>query len=218
MALFSFVQSINTTLGTSVFEQVAALIAKPNFRQSIAQYKEFNDTIYDSAYPVIQDILNRLRSSQSKPDQSAETKRIAQAAQTGKLISIKRPRIDLFLEDNMGVEYYFDLKTAKPNLRGFIDFKRQIMEWTAIRTAADPNAKVRSMLAIPYNPYEPKPYDRWTFQGLFDSSNEILVADEFWNFLGGAGTYKELLNVFEEVGMALRPEIDTRFKQFRNSP
>ena len=35
MALFSFIQSVNTSLGTSVFEQVAAIIAKPNFRQAV---------------------------------------------------------------------------------------------------------------------------------------------------------------------------------------
>jgi hypothetical protein len=30
MALFSFIQSINTTLGASVFEQTAVIIARPN--------------------------------------------------------------------------------------------------------------------------------------------------------------------------------------------
>lgn len=44
--------------------------------------------------------------------------------------------------------------------------------------------------------------------------NEIRVAEEFWNFLGGENTYDELLNVFESVGVELRPEIDARFDQF----
>jgi len=44
--------------------------------------------------------------------------------------------------------------------------------------------------------------------------NEIMVADEFWNFLGDDNTYEQLLDVFENVGIELRPEIDTRFQQF----
>jgi len=41
MALFSFVQSINTTLGTSVFEEVGEILAKPHFKHAEAQYKDF---------------------------------------------------------------------------------------------------------------------------------------------------------------------------------
>ncbi len=40
MALFSFIQSINTTLGTSVFEQVASLVAFPHFKRALNQYKD----------------------------------------------------------------------------------------------------------------------------------------------------------------------------------
>jgi type II restriction enzyme len=44
--------------------------------------------------------------------------------------------------------------------------------------------------------------------------NEIMVAEEFWNFLGGENTYEQLLSVFETVGIELRPEIDARFQRF----
>lgn len=81
-----------------------------------------------------------------------------------------------------------------------------------MRGALNPKAQVRTLLAIPYNPYEPEPYARWTFQGMFDLPNEIMVAKEFWDFLGGDDTYEEVLKVFEEVGIALRLEIDAKFK------
>jgi len=42
MALFSFVQSINTTLGTSVFEEVGKILATPHFKNAEAQYKDLN--------------------------------------------------------------------------------------------------------------------------------------------------------------------------------
>jgi len=214
MALFSFIQSINTTLGTSVFEQVAALVASPHFKRAINQYKGFNNTISDKAQAVIQHIIDDLRATRDRPNKPAEIAKILQVAQTGTLMKVKRPRIDLFLESEDGTEYYFDLKTAKPNVDEIVGFKRKMLEWVAIRGAIDPGPKIYTGLAIPYNPYEPQPYDRWTFQGMFDLPNEIKVAEEFWDFLGGENTYNELLQIFEDAGIELRPEIDAKFATF----
>ncbi|MDY7019572.1 MAG: TdeIII family type II restriction endonuclease [Chloroflexota bacterium] len=222
MALFSFIQSINTTLGTSVFEQVAAVIAAPHFKRAINQYKDFNNTISAEAQRVIQEIVNDLEAMKKNPNKHAETAAILKVAQIGTIKKVKRPRIDLFLESNDGTEYYFDLKMAKPNIGEIVGFKRKLLEWVAMRGAISPKSKIQTQLAIPYNPYEPDPYRRWTFQGMFDLADEMLVADGFWNFLGGDKTYDQLLEVFEEVGIALRPEIDARFIAFapnmKNSP
>jgi type II restriction enzyme len=116
------------------------------------------------------------------------------------------------LEAVDGAEYYFDLKTAKPNRDEIVGFKRKILEWVAIRGTVNPSVNIYTGLAIPYNPYEPNPYDRWTFQGMFDLPYELKVAEEFWNFLGGENTYPELLKTFEDVGIELRTEIDKKFK------
>lgn len=133
MALFSFIQSINTTLGTSVFEQIAAIIALPHFRQVFHQFKRFNNTISQKAQVVIQEIMNDLSTASAIPNKSAETNRILSVAQTENIITIKQPRIDLFVEGYDGVEYYFDLKTAKPNIGDFKGYKRTLLEWIAIR-------------------------------------------------------------------------------------
>jgi type II restriction enzyme len=215
MALFSFIQSVNTTLGTSVFEQVAVLIATPHFKRAVNQYKDFNNTISENAQAVIQRIVDDLQAARIKPNKPAEIAEILRVAQTGTLKKVKRPRIDLFLEATDGTEYYFDLKTAKPNIDEIVGYKRKMLEWVAMRGATNPKpAKIYTGLAIPYNPYEPQPYDRWTFQGMFDLPNEVKVAEEFWNFLGGDNTYPELLQIFEEVGIGLRPEIDAKFATF----
>ena len=58
------------------------------------------------------------------------------------------------------------------------------------------------------------PYSRWTMRGMIDLENELKVAEEFWDFLGGTGTYSVLLDVFERVGLELRPEIDEYFARF----
>ncbi|GHT37963.1 hypothetical protein FACS189427_11640 [Planctomycetales bacterium] len=76
------------------------------------------------------------------------------------------------------------------------------------------NAQVNTLIAIPYNPYEPEPYQRWTMKGMLDLPQELKVAEEFWDFLGGEGTYQELLDCFEQAGIELRPEIDDYFGRF----
>ena len=81
--------------------------------------------------------------------------------------------------------------------------------------AKDREIKVNSLIAIPYNPYEPAPYERWTIRGMIDLPKELKVANEFWDFLGGKGTYNDLLDCFERVGIKMRSEIDDFFKRFK---
>ena len=49
---------------------------------------------------------------------------------------------------------------------------------------------------------------------MLDLDNELKVAEEFWDFLSGQGTYQQLLDAFERVGIKLRPEIDAYFTRY----
>jgi hypothetical protein len=51
-------------------------------------------------------------------------------------------------------------------------------------------------------------------RGMLDLPNELKVADEFWNFIGGEGAYQDLLDIFERIGIELRSEIDNYFARF----
>ena len=124
---------------------------------------------------------------------------------------LRTVKVDLFIESYSGDKYLFDLKTAKPNISNFKDFKRTLLEWIGIELANNPKSKVHSLIAIPYNPYEPEPYQRWTLKGMLDFDKELKVAEEFWDFLGGKGAYEDLLDCFEQAGLELRPEIDRYF-------
>ena len=130
------------------------------------------------------------------------------------MIKVKPTKIDVFARAKNGELFLFDIKTAKPNAGGFKEFKRTLLEWVAAVLADTPDAKVNSLIAIPYNPYAPEPYNRWTMRGMLDLPNELKVAEEFWDFLGGAGAYNDLLDIFERVGIELRPEIDEYFHKF----
>ncbi len=212
MALYSFIHSLNTSFGTSIFEPVAVALAKNGFKKAQSQYV-LGTSISQSAQNVIQQIMNNLTIGNS-PDKKSEIEAIRQVCQQGTMNKLKTVKVDLFLESKNGEIFLFDLKTAKPNVSNFKDFKRTLLEWVAIALASNPNTNVNSLLAIPYNPYEPKPYERWTLKGMLDLPNELKVAEEFWDFLGGQGTYGELLNCFEKAGIELRPEIDQYFSRF----
>ena len=213
MALFSFIHSLNTTFGTSIFEPVAETLASINFSEAKKQYV-LGTNISEKAQLEIQHIINELTTGKD-PDKTTEIERIRNVATIGKMNKLKTVKVDLFLKDRTGCVHLFDIKTAKPNISNFKDFKRTLLEWIAIYLAENPEANIHSYIAIPYNPYEPKPYERWTLKGMLDLEQELKVADEFWNFLGGNGAYEKLLNCFERVGIELRPEIDKYFEKFQ---
>jgi len=213
MALFSFIHSLNTTFGTSIFEPVAETLASLNFKFAQKQYV-VGDTISEQAQSEIQNIMNDLTMGKD-PNKVEEIERIRKLCIKGRMNKLKTVKVDLFVQSADGTAHLFDLKTAKPNISNFKDFKRTLLEWVAIFLAKNPNAKVRSYIAIPYNPYEPKPYERWTLKGMLDLDQELKVAEELWDFLGNDGAYEELLNCFERAGIELRPEIDAYFSKFK---
>lgn len=213
MALYSFIQSLNTTFGTSIFEPVAVALAKENFSKVEKQYV-IGDEICENTQKTIQEILNNLTIN-GNPNKQNELKLIRDSVSDRKINKLKTVKVDLFLENKDKEQYLFDLKTAKPNISNFKDFKRTLLEWAGIIYTQNQKAKVKTIIAIPYNPYEPKPYERWTIKGMIDDNQELMVGKEFWDFLGGKGAYGELLDCFEEVGIKLRPEIEKYFKKFK---
>ena len=213
MALYSFIQSLNTTFGSSIFEPVAIALAKNKFAKAQSQYF-VGDKISDGCQKTIQDIMNNLTVG-IPPNKTAEIELIRKSVNIGKINNIKTVKADLFLEDAKGVQYLFDLKTAKPNISNFKDFKRTLLEWVGIVLTKNPNLKINTLIAIPYNPYDPQPYERWTIKGMLDDKYELMVGKEFWDFLGGDGAYEDILNCFESAGIKMRPEIDEYFSHFK---
>ncbi len=216
MALYSFIHSLSTKFGTSIFEPVAKSLAELNFANAELQQKA-GGQISSEAQQTIQNIIDNLSTAATTPNKSQEIEAIRAACQKGVMKTVRLTKIDLKVTAHDGTIYLFDIKSAKPNAGEFKGFKRTLLEWTAAIFAANPNANIQTLIAIPYNPYEPQPYNRWTMRGMLDLENELKVAEEFWDFLGGKGAYMDLLNCFEKVGIELRPEIDEYFSRFNNS-
>lgn len=86
----------------------------------------------------------------------------------GEINQVKPTKVDVWLESIDGQVFLIDLKTVKPNIGEFKGFKRTLLEWVAVELYRNHDLKINSIIGIPYNPYEPEPYDRWTMQGMFD--------------------------------------------------
>jgi type II restriction enzyme len=205
---------LNTTFGTSFYEPVAIALASGRFKVAETQVKPFN-RISTDAQQQIQTIIDELVIADRESSKSVETEEIREVCRTGDLKTVKLTQVDVWLESHEGELFLIDLKTVKPNKGDFQKFKRTLLEWTAAELAKDPEVVVNTMIGIPYNPYEPKPYARWTLKGMLDLQHETLVAEELWDFLGGEGSYADLLDAFEMAGIELRDEIDNYFKKFR---
>jgi len=213
LALYSFIHSLNTNFGISIFEPVGLTLAKNGFKTASSQIVA-GDQISIEAQSAIQKIIDGLVTAETTPNKSKEIETIRKVCRKGAMVKVKLTKVDLIMESKSGEYFLFDIKTAKPNAGGFKEFKRTLLEWAAVFLANNPKAKINTLIAIPYNPYEPEKYNRWTMRGMLDLKKELMVAEEFWDFLGGKNTYEDLLLCFERVGIELREEIDKYFSRF----
>ncbi len=115
--------------------------------------------------------------------------------------------VDLSFKDKETGEIYFiEIKSPKPNK----DQTRQTKQKFSFLLATYENSK--AYYALSYNPYgERKENYKWEFTKMFfDLDKEVLIGREFWDFLGGEGTYDEILQIFKKVGERKGKEITKR--------
>ena len=203
VAAYSFMQSLATTLGTSVYENISEIIASENYDEVKTGY-DVEGKITEEENSIISKILQEIKNKSRKANKKREIKAVLKCKKNGgRKIKI---RADLFLKEG-NKEYYVEIKTAKPNIDVFVKSKEKLLQWVAIR-----KKKVNTILAIPYNPYYPKPYKRFTMQGYLDE-DEFYVAEKFWELLGGKGTYRKLLNIFDEIGNEFKRKIQKKIRE-----
>lgn len=206
VAAYSFIHSIATTLGMSIYEDVSKIIAEETSEECFTKY-DIGGVISREQKSVIDDIIRKLRNGEIKADHKAETERLLSvSAKDGKLQ--KEGRIVDFYMKRRGQEYYFEIKTVKPNIDVFTKSKTKILEWIARR-----RSPVKVFLAFPYNPYHPQPYDRFTEQGVLERGKEFLIGEEYWDFLGGGNTFNELLDLFDIVGKKFKEKIKIKIQE-----
>ena len=202
IAAYSFIHSMATTLGMSIYEDVSVIIASETAEEAFRNYG-VGGAISKEQKIVISNIVSKLRNGDKVAKIKEEINEVLDAsAENGEFQ--KSGNIADFYMKRDGQEYYFEIKTVKPNIDVFEKSKTKLLEWVARR-----RLDVNVFLAFPYNPYHPQPYHRFTEVGMMDAPNDFLVGDEYWDFIGGEKTFSELLKVFDEVGKYFKEKLDS---------
>lgn len=196
----SFFRSFSTKLGQRIVERVAQIVASESGKwREVKRNSRVTVGISQSSLREIEAFLDELSHQPSKLE-PGDIPTIEPGGVARELIA------DLLLVDPEGVEYFIEIKSPKPNK----DQTRRTKEKLLIFRAKGG----RAFLALPYNPWgdDPSTY-KWGFTWQFFSPEEVLIGRDFWDFIGGPGTYVELLGAFEEVGKEARGIIAELFRE-----
>jgi len=208
----SFFHSCSTTIGVTLFQNIACLIAKGNQNfKKVEAPRDARGNFSNEAKSIIEDIIFDLGRKLDDPKKRIPNikKEIQEVLKVpSKSGSISTQRADLFLIDSKNNEIYIEIKTTKPNKGESEKIKRTLLKIVALR-----NKPVIVFCGIAYNPYEPEKF-AWPLPlNYLKLGEDLLVGKDFWDFLGGNGAYEELLEVFEEAGKELKDKIEIKFRE-----
>ena len=114
---------------------------------------------------------------------------------------------DLFATDTTTSESFsFELKAPLPNSDQTKVSKEKILKLYCM----EPPQIKDAYYALPYNPYGKREDYSWSFPARwFDMQNDsvVLIGDEFWEKIGGLGTYRTFINAVNEIGAGYRERI-----------
>lgn len=204
LRISEFERSLSTKLGTT-FEESARLIAKASHKQAERQHR-ITGIVAPPAVKRIEEITNDVGSGGMKKSFVDYVDEIVKLSKTDG--GEERTSIaDLYIETHDGREYFFEIKSPKPNKGQCLEATARLLQIHAITHNKPP--KVNVYFASAYNPYgiRKSDYKHSFCINYMDANNEVLIGDEFWTLVGGEGTYEELLAIYQEVGKTKGPEM-----------
>ena len=205
--LKSFIHGMATTLGSD-YEIIARKIGQANPRFVEAKKIAFIGKISNGESAAIKHIAKDLEEKETDANYDREIGEIYKAVQ--KDMRDNKITIDLFLKDKNGKEYYIEMKGPDPNKKEVRAAKEDLLNVVAMKKREvkleDFNKKVSIIFGVYYNNNEGE-YKNWKVSPMFEKNNGLLVQEEFWDFIGGSGTFEELLKVIEEVRDEVKPII-----------
>jgi hypothetical protein len=157
----------------------------------------------------ITEILNRLEHSQPgeekvRPNWDTELAYIMK----GKGEDIPVTVIcDIFVKDiTHNKKYAFELKAPFPNSDQTKVSKEKLLKLYSMK----PLQINEAYFALPYNPYKTRENYSWSFPARwFDMRKDtsVLIGEEFWEKIGGKGTYQAFIDAVNEIGKGYRDRI-----------
>ncbi len=190
----AFERSFSTSFGQGPVEEISKIVAESNGFFAERQ-KETMVNVYKGAIDEIERIMSALRSGEKKPNWDQELKKIL--AHTKGDTEVRRIISDLWLKKDKS-EVFISIKTVKPNLDQTEIAKKDLL------LLKSHNPYYQTFFALFYNPGGPLKKDyNWPMPSkIFNMQTDdcVLIGQDYWNYLGGDGTYDSLLTIFASVG------------------
>lgn len=186
-------RSIMTTLGQRLYPRLARIIAQQHYADVRLEHR-FQAVIDGAVADRIDRIVSELRVRQRTPNRAHEIAEIRQA-KGGEPREVVLTA-DLYIGDFRDGPFFAEIKTPLPNLDIAAESKKKILTFLALHQGQNPQA----FLAFPYNPFLTREdYGHPFTRQVMDLEAEVLLGAEFWDKIGGEGTYTELLQIIQEV-------------------
>jgi hypothetical protein len=192
---FKLQRSIVTSMGMGFYPEIARLIAGEHAETHLEHLVHVE--LDNAMCSKVEQIISELRTASRKPDARLEMNEIL--ASTGGSKREVPVIADLFIQHHAGGPLFAELKSPKPNLDVAAESKKKMLYFRAFREVQG-DANARAVFALPYNPYvERSKYDWWPTLQIMDMTADVVIGEELWDLIGGAGTYDELLRIISEV-------------------
>jgi hypothetical protein len=193
-----------------VWERLAKVVAEEAHGFAATQHT-ISGKIGDERLRRIQETLNNLENKKTKQKPSWQQELDYILAGNGELIPVT-VICDLYIENAVAnKKYAFELKAPLPNSDQTKVSKEKLFKLLAMENQQQIDY---AYFALPYNPYGSKENYAWSFpKRWFDMQNDgsVLIGDEFWNLIGGEGTYLNFISEINALGSEYKERIYREF-------
>jgi len=113
---------------------------------------------------------------------------------------------DVYAEDASGRRFAFELKAPLPNSDQTKVSKEKLLKLYAM----NPPQVDEAYYALPYNPYGTRDKYDWSFPARWFNMKEdkvVLIGEDFWEKIGGLGTYRAFIEAVNEIGKGYKDRI-----------
>jgi hypothetical protein len=208
-----------------VWEKLAQVVAIEAHGNCSLGYS-VDGTVGSESLRRIQEVLNKLEHNPKgelkiKPNWKEELNYIQKGGGTPVPVSVT---CDIFINnEETNKKYAFEIKAPLPNSDQTKVSKEKMLKLLAM----NPKQVDYAYYALAYNPYGKKQDYKWTFPMRWFNMHQdesVLIGDEFWDLIGGEGTYKTFISEINKLGVVYRERIYKEFLQieppqnFDNSP
>ena len=203
----------------NAWQNLAVVAANAGLGKGTAEFR-IDGAVKSERLRRITEILNRLEHSERgakkiQPDWDTELAYVM--AGDGEDIPVS-VICDVFAEDvENGRRFAFELKAPLPNSDQTKVSKEKLLKLYSM----EPCQIDEAYYALPYNPYGTRENYSWSFPARWFNMKEdkvVLIGEEFWEKIGGLGTYKAFIEAVNEIGREYKDRIYSEFLEIEPPP